>query len=122
MAIEATKANIDPFHLPDSLVDADINKIDLISRYLDMNADPHTIFINAIKSPNTREKYDRRLKIFLDFIKIPGDDMKDRCILLSEKGKNKILKSILDELAEAKHLLPEEKKRLIEFRTKAEDF
>ncbi|MDN5845149.1 MAG: tyrosine-type recombinase/integrase [Candidatus Nitrosocosmicus sp.] len=88
MAIEATKSNIDSFVLTNSSIDADINKIDLINRYLDMNNDPYTIFMNAIKSPNTREKYDRRLKIFLDFIKIPGDDMKDRCIRLSEMGKN----------------------------------
>jgi hypothetical protein len=88
MAIEATKSNIDSFVLTNSSVDADINKIDLINRYLDMNNDPYTIFMNAIKSPNTREKYDRRLKIFLDFIKIPGDDMKNRCIRLSEMGKN----------------------------------
>jgi len=50
--------------------------------------DPYTLFIHAIKSPVTKEKYQRRLMIFFDFIKIPGDSMQERCIVFAKNGKN----------------------------------
>jgi hypothetical protein len=50
--------------------------------------DPYTLFIHAIKSPVTKEKYQRRLMIFFDFIKISGDSMQERCIVFAKNGKN----------------------------------
>ena len=50
--------------------------------------DPYTLFIHAMKSPVTKEKYQRRLMIFFDYIKIPGDSMQERCIVFAKNGKN----------------------------------
>ncbi|HEX5186685.1 MAG TPA: hypothetical protein VFV86_07325 [Nitrososphaeraceae archaeon] len=85
--IEPTESSIDHFPLPNSDLSTDFSNSDMMNQYLNMNKDPYTIFLNAIKSSQTREKYNRRFKIFLDFIKIPGDTMKDRCIFLYENGK-----------------------------------
>lgn len=65
----------------------DHNSDDIINQYLTMNADPYSLCLNAIKSPETREKYNHRRQIFLDFLKIPGFTMKERCIFLSEDSK-----------------------------------
>jgi integrase len=53
-----------------------------------LDSDPYTLFIHAMKSPITKEKYKRRLMIFFDFIKIPGDSMKERCVVFAKNGKN----------------------------------
>ena len=87
MAIETAKENGNIFHSLKSSLNIDFNNNDVINQYLAMYADPYSLFLSAIKSPETREKYDRRLLIFLDFLKIPGTTIKERCIFLTEEGK-----------------------------------
>lgn len=87
MAIELTSESSNIFHQSNHPLNIDFNSDNSISQYLTMNADPYSLFLNAIKSPETREKYDRRLKIFLDFLKIPGLTMKERCIFLADESK-----------------------------------
>ena len=87
MAIETTKEQGDNLHPLESSLNIDFNNNDVISEYLAMISDPCSLFLNAIKSSETREKYDRRLLIFIDFLKIPGSTMKERCIFLAEEGK-----------------------------------
>ena len=87
MAIETTKENDNILHPLESSLNIDFNNNDIISQYLAMNSDPYSLFLNAIKSSETREKYDCRLLIFLDFLKIPGSTMKERCIFLTEESK-----------------------------------
>ena len=38
--------------------------------------DPYTMFLHAMKSPVTKKKYSRRLEMFFDFLKIPGEKSK----------------------------------------------
>ena len=87
MTSDATKLGVDSFTSPNTIISTDFNSIDTISQFLDMHTDPCSLFLNAIKTSQTREKYNRRFKIFLTFLKIPGNTMKDRCIFLAEKGK-----------------------------------
>ena len=35
--------------------------------------DPYTMFLHAMKSPVTKVKYSRRLEMFFEFLKIPGE-------------------------------------------------
>ena len=56
-----------------------------ISRYnfQDENStriDPYSLFLHAMKSPVTKKKYSRRLEMFFDFIKIPGESLEERCL------------------------------------------
>lgn len=87
MAIETIKENINILYPFNASLNTDFNSNDIISQYLAMDSDPYSLFLNAIKSPKTREKYDRRLLIFLDFLKIPGLTMKERCIFLTDESK-----------------------------------
>lgn len=87
MAIETSKENGNIFHSLKSSLNIDFNSDDTINQYLAMHTDPYSLFLSAIKSPETREKYHRRLTIFLDFLKVPGTTMKERCIFLTEKSK-----------------------------------
>ena len=41
--------------------------------------DPYTLFLHAIKSPVTKAKYSRRLQMFFDFLKIPGESIEEQC-------------------------------------------
>jgi len=50
--------------------------------------DPYTMFLHAMKSPVTKTKYSRRLEMFFDFLKIPGDTLKEKCLTFVNKGKN----------------------------------
>jgi hypothetical protein len=34
--------------------------------------DPMTVFVYALKAPETRRQYPRRFKVFLDFLKLNG--------------------------------------------------
>ena len=45
-----------------------------------MRIDPYTMFLHAMKSPVTKAKYSRRLEMFFDFLKIPGDSLKEKCL------------------------------------------
>ena len=38
-----------------------------------VNIEPYTMFLHAMKSPVTKAKYSRRLEMFFDFLKIPGE-------------------------------------------------
>ena len=87
MAIETAKEQGDNLHPLESSLNMDFNSNDIINEYLAMHSDPYSLFLNAIKSSETREKYDRRLLLFLDFLKIPGSTMKERCIFLTEDSK-----------------------------------
>lgn len=44
-----------------------------------MDLDPYLLFINAIRSPLTRQKYFGRLNTFFDFILIPKGNLDERC-------------------------------------------
>ncbi|HJS64423.1 MAG TPA: hypothetical protein VJ767_06145 [Nitrososphaeraceae archaeon] len=55
-----------------------------------MNIDPYTMFLHAMRSPVTKKKYSRRLELFFDFIKIPGDNVEERCLGFVNNGRNNI--------------------------------
>ena len=57
-----------------------------------MDASPYSIFIMAINSPVTREKYLQRLVYFLNYVGIgqKGEDIEKRCNLLVFKAKSDI--------------------------------
>ena len=87
MAIETTKENINVLHPLNSSLNIDFNsKISLVSTYPWIPTHIHC-FLMPLNLQKTREKYDRRMLIFLDFLKIPGLTMKERCIFLTEEGK-----------------------------------
>jgi hypothetical protein len=41
--------------------------------YKTMNKNPLTVFVYALKSPESKRQYPKRFKMFLDFLKISGD-------------------------------------------------
>ena len=43
----------------------------------DVSIDPYSLFFHAMMSPLTKKKYSRRLKMFFNFIKIPGESLED---------------------------------------------
>lgn len=51
------------------------------------NSNPLAMFRYGLKSPITREKYERRVKQFFDFINLTGDTMESRCVLFCSKSK-----------------------------------
>jgi hypothetical protein len=50
--------------------------------------DPYSMFLFAMRSPKTREKCTGRLRMFFDFIDIPGDSMVERSKVFCERAKN----------------------------------
>jgi hypothetical protein len=50
--------------------------------------DPYTMFLHAMKSPVTKTKYSRRLEMFFDFLRIPGENLKEKCLTFVNNGKN----------------------------------
>lgn len=50
--------------------------------------DPYSMFLFAMRSPKTREKCTGRLRMFFDFIGIPGDSMVERSKVFCERAKN----------------------------------
>jgi hypothetical protein len=52
--------------------------------------DPYSLFLHAMKSPVTKKKYSRRLEMFFDFIKIPGESLEDRCLTFVNNGKDNV--------------------------------
>jgi hypothetical protein len=50
--------------------------------------DPYSMFLFALRSPKTREKCTGRLRMFFDFIAIPGDSMVERSRVFCERAKN----------------------------------
>ena len=45
---------------------------------VDVRIDPYSLFFHAMKSPVTKKKYSRRLEMFFDFIKIPGESLEEQ--------------------------------------------
>ncbi len=43
-----------------------------------------------MKSSVTKKKYSRRLEMFFDFIKIPGENLVERCLTFVNSGKNNV--------------------------------
>jgi hypothetical protein len=70
------------------LVPDTFDNIEAFGQFLEMTTDPYSLFLNAMKSPITKEKYSRKLAIFLDFVKIPGNTLSDKCAFLANKGKS----------------------------------
>jgi hypothetical protein len=52
--------------------------------------DPYSLFLHAMKSPVTKKKYCRRLEMFFDFIKIPGENLEFRCLTFVNSGKDNV--------------------------------
>jgi hypothetical protein len=43
-----------------------------------------------MKSPVTKTKYSRRLEMFFDFLKIPGENLKEKCLTFINNGRNNV--------------------------------
>ena len=52
--------------------------------------DPYSLFLHAIKSPVTKKKYSRRLEMFFDFLKIPGESIEEQCLTFVNSGRNNV--------------------------------
>jgi hypothetical protein len=52
--------------------------------------DPYSLFLHAMKSSVTKKKYSRRLEMFFDFIKMPGENLEERCLTFVNSGKNNV--------------------------------
>ena len=52
--------------------------------------DPYTIFLHAMKSPVTKVKYSRRLEMFFEFLKIPGESLKEKCLTFVNNGQSNV--------------------------------
>jgi hypothetical protein len=50
--------------------------------------DPYSLFLYAMNSPVTRDRYTTRLQRFFSFIGIEGATIQERCRLFAEKGRN----------------------------------
>jgi len=46
-----------------------------------MDLDPYELYVNAIRSEETKEKYHRRLRIFFDYVQLPDMRFENRCRL-----------------------------------------
>ena len=63
----------------------------MIEEPVQLNSSPYSIFILAIRSPITREKYLQRLGYFFDYIGIGEQGtIEDRCNIFGEKAKSDI--------------------------------
>jgi hypothetical protein len=49
--------------------------------------DPWRLFLNAMRSPMTRDRYSTRVSKFFDFIKIPGGTLEKKAKTFAKKGK-----------------------------------
>ena len=43
-----------------------------------------------MKSPVTKKKYSRRLEMFFDFLKLPGESLVERCLTFVNNGKDNV--------------------------------
>ena len=57
---------------------------------VDVSIDPYISFFHAMKSPLTKKKYSRRLEMFFNFIKIPGESLEERCLTFVNNGKDNV--------------------------------
>ena len=55
-----------------------------------VNIDPYTMFLHAMKSPVTKAKYSRRLEMFFDFLKIPGETIEEQCLTFINNGRSNV--------------------------------
>jgi hypothetical protein len=55
-----------------------------------VNIDPYTMFLHAMKSPVTKAKYSRRLELFFDFLKIPGETIEEQCLTFINNGRSNV--------------------------------
>ena len=49
--------------------------------------DPWKLFLNAMRSPITRDRYSTRVAKFFDFTEIPGRTLEQRAKTFAKKGK-----------------------------------
>ena len=54
----------------------------------DSELDPWKLFLNAMRSPVTRDRYSTRVAKFFDFTKIPGRTLEQKAGSFVRKGKN----------------------------------
>ncbi len=64
-----------------------MQELNLTERCLNENSDPYYIFIFAINSQVTKQKYTYRLSKFFDFINIEGETIQLRCRIALEKER-----------------------------------
>jgi len=57
---------------------------------VNIRIDPYSLFLHAMKSPVTKKKYSRRLEMFFNFIKIPGESIEEQCLTFINSGKNNV--------------------------------
>ncbi|MDR4492628.1 MAG: hypothetical protein R2685_17330 [Candidatus Nitrosocosmicus sp.] len=62
------------------------NNKDMAYELIDL--DPFLLYTNAIRSTETKEKYQRRLKSFFDFIGLPDLDFEKRCRIFIENSRS----------------------------------
>jgi hypothetical protein len=52
-----------------------------------METDAFLLFSNALRSKQTKQKYQRRLEIFFDFIALPKVSLNERCKIFVKNSK-----------------------------------
>jgi hypothetical protein len=57
---------------------------------IDIRIDSYRLFFHAMKSPLTKKKYSKRLEMFFNFIKIPGESLEERCLAFVNNGKENV--------------------------------
>jgi hypothetical protein len=50
--------------------------------------DPWSLFLNAMRAPMTKDRYQTRVAKFFDFIGIPGKTLEHKARTFANKGKN----------------------------------
>ena len=58
-----------------------------IDQFTASEQDPWTLYLYAMKSPVTREKYQRRLGQFFDFLGLSGESTQDKSIIFCNKAR-----------------------------------
>jgi hypothetical protein len=53
--------------------------------------DPWKLFLNAMRSPVTRDRYSTRVAKFFDFIEIPGRTLEQKAVNLSSRVKKLVM-------------------------------
>jgi integrase len=67
--------------------DEQVRRIGVESSTTTITTDPYSMFLFALRSPKTREKCTGRLRMFFDFIGIPGDSMVERSKAFCDRAK-----------------------------------
>jgi hypothetical protein len=62
-----------------------LRKTDMVEK---SELDPWKLFLNAMRSPVTRDRYSTRVSKFFDFTKIPGRTLEQKAMTFATKGKN----------------------------------